>query len=56
MKVLYFGSNQKKNSAKELKKIEERLTESKQKMNSLKIKCQNFKRKLNNMEEEQMEY
>ena len=56
MKVLYLGSNEKKNSAKELKKIEARLPERKQKMYSLKIKCQNVKRKLNNMEQVQMEH
>ena len=56
MKVLYLVSNEKKNSAKELKKIEARLSERKQKMYSLKIKCQNVKRKLNNMEQVQMEY
>ena len=38
MKVLYLGSNEQKNSGKELKKIEQRLAEKKSKMNSLKIK------------------
>ena len=38
MKVLYLGSNEQKNSGKELKKIEPRLAEKKSKMNSLKIK------------------
>ena len=37
-------------------KIEARFAERKQKMNSLKIKCQNAKWKLNNMEQGQMEY
>ena len=39
MKVLYLESNEKKNSGKELKKIEARLAERKQEINSLKIKC-----------------
>ena len=39
MKVLYLGSNEKKNSEKELNKIEARFVEKKQKMNILKIKC-----------------
>ena len=41
MKVVmkfYLGSNEKKNSGKELNKIEARFAERKQKMNSLKIK------------------
>ena len=38
MKVLYLESNEKKNSGKELKKIEARLAERKQEINSLKIK------------------
>ena len=37
-------------------KIEARFAERKQKMNSLKIKCENAKRKLNNMEQVHMEY
>ena len=59
MKVLYLGSNEKKNSGKDLNKIEARFAEGKQKMNSLKIKlqkCYNCKRKLNNMEQVEMEY
>ena len=51
MMILYLGSNEKKNSGQELNKIEARLAERKQKMNGLKIKCQNVKRKLNNMEQ-----
>ena len=47
---LYLGSNENKNSGQELNKIEARLAERKQKMNGLKRKCQNVKRKLNNME------
>ena len=39
MKVLYLVSNEKKNSGKELNKIEARLAQRKQEMNSLKIKC-----------------
>ena len=39
MKVLYLRSNEKKNSGKELNKIEARFAERKQKKNSLKIKC-----------------
>ena len=39
MKVLHLGSNEKKNSEKELNKIEARFVEKKQKMNILKIKC-----------------
>ena len=34
MKVLYLGSNEKKNSGKELNKIEARFAESNQKMNN----------------------
>ena len=40
MKVLYLGGNEKKNSGKDVNKIEERFAEGKQKMNSLKIKVQ----------------
>ena len=36
-------------------KIEARFAEKKQKMNSLKIKCENVKRKLNNLEQVQLE-
>ena len=39
MKVLYLRSNEKKNSGKDLSKIEARLAEGKYKMNILKIKC-----------------
>ena len=40
MKVLYLGSNEKKNKQENNKdKIEARFVERKQKMNSLKIKC-----------------
>ena len=59
MKVLYLESNKKKNSGKDLSKIEARFAEGKQKMNSLKIKlqkCYNFKGKRYNMEEVEMEY
>ena len=38
MNVLYLGSNEKKNSGKELNKTEVRLAERKQEINSLKIK------------------
>ena len=54
MKMLYFGSNEKKIS--ELNKIEAKLAERKQEMNSLKIHCENNKRKLNNMEQVQIGY
>ena len=57
MKVLYLGSNEKKNSGKDLSKIKSRFAEGKWKMNSLKIKaqkCLNLKRKLTNMEQVQM--
>ena len=40
MEVLYLGSNEKKNSGKDMKKIEARFAEGKQKANSLKIKLQ----------------
>ena len=40
MKVLCLGSNGKKNSGKDLNKIEARFAERKQKINSLKIKLQ----------------
>ena len=41
MKVLYLGINKKKkNSGKDLNKIEARFAQRKQKMNSLKIKLQ----------------
>ena len=53
MKVLYLGSNEKKNSGKELEKIEICWKEVE---NELKKKGENIKRKLNNMEEIQMEY
>ena len=56
MRVLYSVSNKKKKAGKELNKTEVRFTERKQKMNTLKIKCQNVKTKLNNMEHVQMEY
>ena len=59
MKVLYLGSNEKKNSGRDLSKIKSRFAEGKRKMNSLKIKaqkCLNLKRKLINMEQVQMEY
>ena len=36
MKVLYLGSNEEKNSGKDLNKIEAKFAEGKQKMNSLK--------------------
>ena len=52
-------SNEKKNSEKDLSKIEGRFAEGKQKVNSLKItlqKCQNVKGKHNNMEQVEMEY
>ena len=55
MKVLYLESNKKKNSGKDLSKIEARFAEGKQKMNSLKIKlqkCYNVKGKLYNMEKQ----
>ena len=39
MKVLYLGSHEKKNSGKELNKIEAKLAERKQETNSLKIEC-----------------
>ena len=39
MKELYLERNEKKNSRKELNKIGARFAETKQKMNSLKIKC-----------------
>ena len=54
MKMLYFGSNEKKIS--ELNKIEAKLAERKYEMNSLKIHCENNKRKLNNMEQVHMGY
>ena len=56
MKICYLGSNEKKNSGKKLNKIEERFAEKKQKMKSLKAKCKNVKRKLNNLEQVQREY
>ena len=37
MKVLYLGSNEKKNPGKELNKIEARFSKRKQKINSLKV-------------------
>ena len=40
MKALYLGSNEKKNSGKELNKIEARFAEGNQKMNFLKLKLQ----------------
>ena len=40
MKAPYLGYNEKKNSVKDLNKIEKRFAEEKQKMNSLKIKLQ----------------
>ena len=40
MKVLYLGSNEKKNSGKDLNKIGAKFAEGKQKINSLKIKLQ----------------
>ena len=40
MKVLYLGSNEKKNSGKDLNKIETSFAQGKQKMNGLKIKLQ----------------
>ena len=40
MRVLYLGSNEKKNSRKDLNMIEVRFAEGKQKMNSLKRKPQ----------------
>ena len=39
MKVLYLGSNEKKDSGKELNKTEAILAERKQEVNSLKINC-----------------
>ena len=39
MKVFYFGSNENKYSGKELNKIEARLAERKQEMNTSKINC-----------------
>ena len=54
--VFYLGGNEKKNSREELSKIEARFADRKQKMNSLKIQCRNVKRKLNSMEQVQMEY
>ena len=51
-----LGSNEKKNSGTELNKIEARLAERMQQMNSLKIKCKNFERKLNNMKPVQVQY
>ena len=39
MKVLYLGSNGKKNSRKQLNTIEARLAEWKWEINSMKIKC-----------------
>ena len=50
MKVLFLGSNEKKNAVKNKDKIEVRFAEKKQKMNSFKIKCENVKRKLNNID------
>ena len=40
MKVLYLGSTKKKNSGKDLNKIEARFAEENQKMDSLKIKVE----------------
>ena len=40
MKVPFLESNEKKNSAKDLNKMEARFAEGKQKMNSFKIKLQ----------------
>ena len=40
MKLLYLGSNEIKNSGKDLNKIESRFGKGKLKMNSLKIKLQ----------------
>ena len=56
MKVLYLGSNEKKNPGKEMNKIEARFSKRKQKSNSLKVKCENVRRKLNNMQQVQIEY
>ena len=55
MKLLYLGSKKKNNSGKELNKIEVIIAERKCKMNSLDIKSQNVKSKLNNMKQVQME-
>ena len=38
MKLFYLGSSEKKNSGKNLNKIETRFAEGKYKMNSLKVK------------------
>ena len=51
MKVLYLGSNEKKNSGKDLNNIEASFTEGKSKKNSL-----NVKGKLNNIGQVQMKY
>ena len=56
MKVLYLGSNQKNNSGKELQKIEIYWKEVESELFEKKKKCQNVKRKLNNMEQIQMGY
>ena len=40
MKILNIGSNEKKNSGKDLNNIEARFAEGKQKLNNLKIKLQ----------------
>ena len=53
MNVLIQGLVKRKMQEKNKGKIEARFAERKQKMNSLKIK---FKRKLDNMEQVQMEY
>ena len=55
MKLLYLSSKKRKNSGKELSKIEVIIPERKYKMNSLDIKSQNVKRKLNNTKQVQME-
>ena len=56
MKLLYLGSKKRKNSGKELNKIEAIIAERKCKMNSFEIKSQNVKRELNNMKQAQMEF
>ena len=52
--MLYLGSNENKNSEKDLNKIEAGFAKGKQKMNSLKTKlqkCYNVKGKLNHIQQ-----
>ena len=59
MRVLYSGSNAKKNSGEDPNKIEARFAQGNYKIYDLKIKlqtCWNIQGKLSNLEQIQMEY